>query len=80
VQLDSGAGVQIRRTVGLNNPPPLQSLALQKETEPRPVALSLRIGAGEDPPEHRLLGYWQSSSAQDQGNGGWPMEPLVRDR
>jgi len=56
--------VQIRRTVGLNIPPPLQSLALQKmkETELRPVAYasSLRTGAGEDPPEHRLLGYWQS--------------------
>jgi len=62
VQLDSGAGDQIRLTVGLNIPPPLQSPALQKETEPRPVAyaLSLRTGAGENPPQHRLLGYWQS--------------------
>jgi len=60
VQLESGAGVQIRRTVGLNIPPPLQSLAFQKETEPRPVAYAVRRGAGENPPEHRLLGYWQS--------------------
>jgi len=60
VQLDSGAGVQISRTMGLNNPPPLQSLALQEEAKTRLVAyaLSMRTGAGEDPPEHRLLSYW----------------------
>jgi len=97
MQLDSGSGIQIPRTVGLNIPPPLQSLALQKETEPRPVAyaLSLRTGAGEDSPKHRILGYWQSLvdhvdarlyhlrvdvRTQDKVNGGWPMEMLIRER
>jgi len=61
VQWNSGAVVQIRWIMGLAISPSLQSLAFQKGTETRPVvyALSLRTGAGEDPPEHRLLGHWQ---------------------
>jgi len=56
---------------------------LQKKTETQPMvyASSLRAGAGEDPPEHRLLGHWQSLvGARDEGAGGWPMEPIIRER
>jgi len=59
VQWDSGAVVQIRWTVGLNILAPFQSLALQRMTETR-LRLKLACRRQEDPPEHRLLGHWQS--------------------
>jgi len=56
----SGRAVQWD-TRGLNIPPSLPSHALQKRRETRPVVYALRLsaGAGEHPPEHHFLGYWQ---------------------
>jgi len=90
--LDSGAGVQIRRTVALNIPPPLTiaSVAKRDGNPASRLRLKLAYRRRRGSNRNRLLGYWRLEArlyhlrvnvrAQDQGNGGWPMEPLIRER
>jgi len=78
---------------GPEHPCPLAIASVAKNKED---GTSARDPAdGEDPSEHRPLGYWQSLvdhvearldnlrvdvHAKDQGDGGWPMDPLNRKR